>query len=167
MSGYGIKKAIAQSTNHFWSESYGNLYPSLQKLVRNKWIKPLEQKAQSSKRREIKYALTEVGKKQLAAWLNQPHQSAVRRDELLLKIFFGKEADTQALMAQLQTEAYQLEKELQTLKAIQKAMPPLNAKKPDLIYPMLTLNSGFKELTARLEWCHESIASLKKIRDKK
>ena len=33
MSGYDIKQAIGESVVHFWDESYGRIYPSLQRLA--------------------------------------------------------------------------------------------------------------------------------------
>ncbi|MYF92724.1 MAG: PadR family transcriptional regulator, partial [Gemmatimonadetes bacterium] len=33
MSGYDMKKLIAQSISYFWNESFGQIYPTLKKLV--------------------------------------------------------------------------------------------------------------------------------------
>ena len=34
MSGYDIKKLIEMGLRHFWSESYGQIYPTLEQLVK-------------------------------------------------------------------------------------------------------------------------------------
>ena len=33
MSGYDIRQLIPQSIGHFWSESYGQIYPGLKRLA--------------------------------------------------------------------------------------------------------------------------------------
>src|SRR5580658_2289456 len=33
LSGYDIRKVISESTANFWSESYGNIYPVLKRLL--------------------------------------------------------------------------------------------------------------------------------------
>ena len=40
MSGYEIRKVAASSIGHFWSESYGQIYPTLRKLVAAGLAKP-------------------------------------------------------------------------------------------------------------------------------
>ncbi|WP_395805406.1 PadR family transcriptional regulator [Archangium minus] len=37
MSGYGLRQAIEQTVGHFWQESYGNLYPTLERMEAEGW----------------------------------------------------------------------------------------------------------------------------------
>src|SRR5271155_5367499 len=64
-SGYDLKKAIASSTASFWSESYGNIYPTLRKLLEEGAIREENEKAPASKRQKQLYSITERGRQAL------------------------------------------------------------------------------------------------------
>jgi hypothetical protein len=65
-SGYDLKKAIATSTANFWSESYGNIYPTLRKLLEEGAIREDSEKAPASKRQKQLYSITEKGRQSLS-----------------------------------------------------------------------------------------------------
>ena len=88
MSGYEIKKMMAGSTNYFWSESNGQIYPTLAKLAKAKLV-TIEEQMTGSKQRKV-YSLTKSGKNSLQQWLRESVEYSPQRDELLLKLFFGK-----------------------------------------------------------------------------
>lgn len=60
MSGYEIKKRIEGSTNNFWSESYGQLYPTLKQLVSDGLTVSHTEKQEGKPERYI-YTLTDKG----------------------------------------------------------------------------------------------------------
>jgi PadR family transcriptional regulator AphA len=41
MSGYDIRRNLDESLSYFWSESYGQIYPSLKKLEASRLIAPV------------------------------------------------------------------------------------------------------------------------------
>ena len=88
-SGYDLKKAIATSTANFWSESYGNIYPALRKLLEEGAIRQDSEKPAASKRKKQLYRITEKGRRALRQWLRQPVAVRSEDNELLLKLFFG------------------------------------------------------------------------------
>ena len=60
MSGYDIKKMITMGLSHFWAESYGQLYPTLEKLVKE----GLATKSSEStgKRKRHVFSITDPGR---------------------------------------------------------------------------------------------------------
>ena len=76
------------STNNFWSESYGQIYPILKQLV-EEGLAVSHAEKQEGKPEKYIYTLTEQGKEGLRDWLSESVASAVERNELLLKLFFG------------------------------------------------------------------------------
>src|SRR5947208_216609 len=98
-SGYEIKKAIDSVTSHFWSESHGQLYPVLKRLAADKLVRAREHKVGG--RAKTLYAITAAGRKHLRGWLDAPVEVGKPRDELILKLFFGSEADIPALIRQV------------------------------------------------------------------
>src|ERR1700694_4574756 len=88
-SGYDIKKLMEQSTSNFWNESYGQIYPILKQLVEEELATSRAEKQEGKPERYI-YTLTEQGREELQRWLAEPVERMVERNELLLKLFYGR-----------------------------------------------------------------------------
>ena len=88
-TGYDIRREIHGSVRHFWSESYGQVYPVLHQLVRDGLATVVVEPGVGRPDRKI-YRLTEAGWDELRRWLVQPVTPQPSRNELLLKLFFGR-----------------------------------------------------------------------------
>ena len=87
-SGYDIKQIADHSTRHFWSISFGQIYPELKRLTESGLIK--SEDASKGTRQRTLYHLTAKGKQTLRTWVTNPAiQSLEIRDEMLLKLFFA------------------------------------------------------------------------------
>jgi PadR family transcriptional regulator, regulatory protein AphA len=89
-SGYDIKKFMEQSTSNFWSESYGQIYPILKQLV-GQGLATSHTEKQEGKPERYVYTLTDKGLEELRHWLTEPIEHTIERNELLLKLFFGRQ----------------------------------------------------------------------------
>jgi PadR family transcriptional regulator, regulatory protein AphA len=167
MSGYQLRQFAEGSIGHFWSESFGQIYPALARLARAGEIRELPSKRQatgSEGREQRMYEVTAKGRKQLAEWLPMAARRQVLRDELLLKLFFGAEApiavsrqhlQQQADNAQARLSAYgEIEPRLQRLR---RAPPPDG---PRVMWWEMTLRRGILDCRAELQWCQESLRTL-------
>src|SRR6266496_664524 len=67
MSGYDIKKAVQDSINYFWTESYGQIYPMLKSLVAERLVTKTVKKQAGRPDRHV-YALTARGRKASNVW---------------------------------------------------------------------------------------------------
>ena len=92
MSGYDIRKAAAESVGHFWSESFGQIYPALRELTRAGLVRRRTER-QAGPDRHV-HEITARGRATLARWLLEPPRVTPVRSELLLKLFFGGRAST-------------------------------------------------------------------------
>ena len=90
MSGYDIKKEVETSISNFWTESYGQIYPVLKKLIAEKFVTKSVEREPGKPDRHV-YALTAKGRKELRRWLLEGSAPKVQRNEFLLKLFFGEE----------------------------------------------------------------------------
>src|SRR4030081_3529740 len=79
MSGYQIRQLVQWSIGQFWSESFGQIYPSLRALSANGLVvrqpepKSSKRAKQSINRRpRHMYAITEKGRRALAHWVGTP-----------------------------------------------------------------------------------------------
>lgn len=84
-SGYDIKKHFSGSLHHFWSESYGQIYPALKELVAQGYA--VEASTPIQTRGQKKYQITPEGMEHFRKWLSAPIGALNYRDELLLKVF--------------------------------------------------------------------------------
>src|SRR5882762_1606394 len=88
-SGYDLKKRIEGSIAHFWSESYGQIYPILARLAARRLVERRLERQKGKPDRYV-YSITAEGRERLGAWLAEPARERGFRSELLLKLFFGR-----------------------------------------------------------------------------
>jgi PadR family transcriptional regulator, regulatory protein AphA len=158
-SGYDIKKFMEQSTSNFWNESYGQIYPILKQLVEEGLATSHTEKQEGKPERYI-YTLTERGLEVLRHWLTEPIEHMVERNELLLKLFFGRQntiADNIEHVKKFQLLQEQLLHKYRGIEAFLEANCTDNA---DLCYSLITVRYGILRCQALLTWCEETIDSL-------
>jgi len=153
MSGYDIRRFFAQSVSYFWAESYGQIYPMLKALHRDKLITPA---AKSRTSRRIVYRITDHGRKALAAWLAEPVEFQPGRTEILLKLFFAREGPpgaAEALLAQFRERQQRLSA---TYGEIAERVTVDYADNANLPNWLITLSYGSHVSQALLQWCDEA-----------
>jgi DNA-binding PadR family transcriptional regulator len=164
-SGYDIKKFMEQSTSNFWSESYGQIYPILKQLVEEGLATSHTEKQEGKPERYV-YTLTDKGLEALRHWLTEPIEQMVERNELLLKLFFGRQntiADNIEHVKQFQILQEQLLHKYLGIEAYLKANCAQNA---DLCYSLITVRYGIRRCQALLNWCEEAIDTLSTFGEK-
>lgn len=154
-SGYDLKRLFEERIAHFWSESVGQIYPTLKKLASNGMVTAKETTGESGPRR-IEYRITAKGKKHLQGWLHEPVGKEHVRNELTLKLFFGPHSSTETMLTHIDT-----------FEALQKSIQNQFAHYSDQIevepgselqkvYWRMALRSGQLVNEARLKWCREA-----------
>ena len=101
-TGYEIRKLLSDTTSHFWKESYGQIYPTLEEL-RNEGL--IEVTAHETTGRETRrFAILPEGETVLREWIRSPEvQLKPGRNELLLKLFFARSTDAPYLIPQVES----------------------------------------------------------------
>jgi transcriptional regulator len=75
LHGYGVARRIEETSQHRLSLNYGTLYPVLLKLEQQGFIKAEWRRSENNRRAKY-YALTAVGRKQLARETREWHETA-------------------------------------------------------------------------------------------
>ncbi len=157
MSGYQISENCKAWFSHFWSESYGQIYPTLRKLYLAGDIEKLP--PQKGQRGNI-YKITDQGEKTLVQWLQVPAVPASLRDEYYLKFFSANAIPSQIQRDHLLRKRQNVEDMLadtrQSLKHLE------NVPHPDADYWKLMVRAGIIAYEAELVWLDEAEAFLKK-----
>jgi PadR family transcriptional regulator, regulatory protein AphA len=160
-SGYEIRKTIETSVGFFWGESYGQIYPTLKRLLGEGLISARGAKAKAAKGRQ-EYSITQAGRDVLKGWLALPYRDDPPRDEFLLKLFFGNDAGPEVAIAHLQKFSEQNRQALKMLEGIEALSKPHGSQFPGYSYWILTLGYGLAHTRAVLAWSETALASLRK-----
>ena len=159
MSGYDLKQFADRSIGHFyWSPAKSQIYAELRRLKQAELVteEHVEQEARPDKR---VYAITEAGRERLAGWINSsPFEQDVLKSTLMLRVFLGKSADSEALVSLLQQN---LDFENDRLTELRGVEQQCLASGEDVIFTLLTIRAGILLTEAAIKWSGESIEALK------
>ena len=156
-TGYAIKQLIDQSLNHFWKISYGQIYPTLKKIVDDE-LATVHVLSEEGKPNRNEYFLTSKGEKTLKDWLEEPIQQVpVERNEILLKLFFGRHQSKENTLKQLKDYKQKLEFRYQTYQNVEQMISTEKQGHKDLTYRLFTLDYGKRVTKAAMEWCETTM----------
>lgn len=157
MTGYRLRESIAQSVGHFWRESFGQLYPTLRELEAEGLVEPGPAPESG---RGASYAVTEAGRDVVRAWLAADVESvASDRNELLLKVFFGRHAGPGVIAGHLDRHRRALTSAHASYLALERAV--LAEQAADRPYWLATVRHGLAMVAAGLTWTDETTAALR------
>jgi len=159
MTGYALREAIRDVLGHFWSESFGQIYPTLAELERGGYVR----RRGSPRPGSSVFAITASGRARLRDLLRQPVQSTPPRNGLLLRLFFGRHLGPDACRALVLEAREEARRRLAEYGAIRQEIASDETNPKDRPYWLLTISAG--ELTARaaLAWAEEALATLDQI----
>ena len=160
MSGYEMRQRMERSTANFWSESFGQIYPALKTMVRDGLV-TVEDKGGAARAKKV-YRLTLAGERRLRQWLGMPARPQVRRNEMLLKVFFGDQAERGVIAEQVVAERERCEDDLQLFEATLLRMELEHARHPAMPYWRMAVRYGILQAKATMAWCDETFAELEK-----
>ncbi len=177
MSGYDIKKLIEMGLQHFWSESYGQLYPTLNQLVTDGLASRKEGTGTGLRSRHV-YSITAKGRRAFSDWLKEPTESTPVRNEFLLKFFLSGRGDISEsirLIEEFQMQertrlnAFTMSEQILRKALRQQQYPDELAEvigRPEkdsnqLLVFLLSLTNGIHLTEARLAWCEEALKALR------
>ena len=161
MSGYDIRRNLEEGLSYFWSESYGQIYPALRKLEAARLIVPLKPGAPDSRRRKV-YTLTAAGRARLRTWLGEPPKPQPPRNELLLKLFFGRQAPPGACAAHLRRLRVRQEQLAVTLEGLEQQLKTERRGHPDLRYWLTAVSFGIERTQSLIDWSQAALKNLER-----
>src|SRR3990170_6961135 len=116
MTGYALREQIREVLGHFWSESFGQIYPTLAELERRGDV----ERRGSARRGSSTFAITPSGRSRLRELLEQPVQTVPPRNGLMLRLFFGRVLGPEACRALLRDARADAERRLIEFQAIRR-----------------------------------------------
>src|SRR5262245_19873001 len=161
-SGYDLKRRVEGSVAHFWSESYGQIYPMLARLAAEGLVAPRVERGRGRPHRRA-YAITEQGRRALARWLAEPARTQGFRNELLLKLFLGRHQAVAESARHVERFQRQQQALAERYAALEARLRRDHAAHPDLPYWLMTLRFGQHRATALRAWTDETLVALGRL----
>jgi PadR family transcriptional regulator AphA len=159
LTGYQIKRLIDLRFRFFWSESYGQIYPTLKALSNDGLIEEVNIGAPHNRSQKT-YRITRRGVEALQRWLSQPVVRETVRLEILLKMYFSHLVDANTMIGHLLEFQDKHEKELKVLLIVEKELQAIIDKDPNHAYILQVVSLGKKVNEAYIEWSRDSIKFL-------
>ena len=157
MSGYAVRAAITETLGHFWSESFGQIYPTLSRLETEGHVvrDAVGQTSGST------FRLTRSGRSRLVALLHEPIAAAPPRNGTLLRLFFGGLLGPDTC-AEIVTAAR--DHALVLLGTMTEARAAIVAEgRPDAAYWLITVSAGEHAAKAQIAWADETLEVLRRL----
>lgn len=156
MSGYAVRAAITETLGHFWSESFGQIYPTLARLE----AEALVVRDADGKTSGSTFRLTPSGRERLVDLLREPITAAPPRNGTLLRLFFGGLLGVEECRAILSGARSRAVTQLAALDAIRHGLEAETAVDPDARYRLVTVLAGQHSARAAIAWADEALALL-------
>lgn len=144
---YELKRAAAVGVGNLWTVHHAQIYSEPQRLTA---AGLLSERREDGGRRRRHYAITDAGRRALAAWVAAPaDDEAEMRDPGLLKLFFG--AEPQAVAP---SQLARHEQRLKEWEAIERALAP-HADCQPIAGQALTLRAGIEHQRVWVQFWRE------------
>ncbi|OEF30052.1 PadR family transcriptional regulator [Vibrio rumoiensis] len=118
-TGYDITKAFSQNIGHFWKASHQQVYRELNKMSQLEWVTS-ELIIQEGKPDKKIYTITDLGRKALLTWFEQPTPYTATRDEFSAKLMACTVQSTALMIEQINDLIPQAETMIQQFQLIEK-----------------------------------------------
>lgn len=161
MTGYALREEIRNTLGHFWSESFGQIYPALAELERRGFV----ERRGAPDSRSSSFALTPAGSARLRELLSEPAEPSRPRNGLLLRLFFGRQLGPDACRQLILDARRQAEQQLAQMAAARSELLGDTGLERDRNYFLLTISAGEHGARATITWADEALAALDSLED--
>jgi DNA-binding PadR family transcriptional regulator len=156
MTGYSLREAVREVLGHFWSESFGQIYPTLGDLERHRLVK----RQGSSRPGASTFAITASGRARLTELLGQPIQPVPPRNGLMLRLFFGRHLGPETCRTLVSEARADAQRNLAHYQAIRHDIEQDASPQQDRPYWLLTVSAGEHTARAAVAWADQALAAL-------
>jgi len=169
MTGYTLKKLFDESVNNIWTASLSQIYRELGSLEKNEFVSSCIEQQDDRPDKKI-YSITEEGKKAFKTWLSDFPDKFIspKRDEFMLRIFFGAQLGKSEMKKQLQRfiedrkKAFKIIEEKVKISDMGKAISKekMSISDEELFCISLVIKRAQMTNKILIQWAEESIQEL-------
>jgi DNA-binding PadR family transcriptional regulator len=152
-SGYDIKKIIGIRMSFFWQESYGQIYPELNKMKEEGLIEQVETENSSRSRIEkIGYRITEEGRAEFKRWMEAVNEKDHIRSEFLLKMYFATEVNSEEMKKHLKDFKQEAEQKIMLFGMFQQELLNIADTHSNHRQILKVIDLGMRQAKLYAEW---------------
>lgn len=152
MSGYALREAIRDVLGHFWSESFGQIYPALASLEAEEFVERVE----GSRPSASLFSITASGRRRLRELVREPLPNRPPRHGALLRLYFGRHLGKAGCLSLIDEVRAEAAAGLATFAAIREEIEADTQHADDAPYWLTTLDLGERSARATVEWADEA-----------
>jgi DNA-binding PadR family transcriptional regulator len=119
MSGYDIKQTIERSIFYIWNVTGAQIYNALRDM-REKGLLSAETVAQDGRPDKRMHQITDDGRAALVGEADAPIRDEALRDKVLLRVFFGNQADPEAMAREIEAYMARIHQEIDYLESVER-----------------------------------------------
>jgi len=161
LSGYDIKKRIDTMISNFWEVGYGQIYPTLAHLEKEKLV--IKRISETSRGPEKNlYSVTKQGREVLTEWLKLPEQKEYTKLEILIKLSFGSLVSIEDNTKRIEAFKDRHSHNLKMMEIFKENLKQVLNKEDDHLFYYITVLFGEHMYKAYLEWADEAVGLLNK-----
>jgi PadR family transcriptional regulator AphA len=154
-SGYELLGRIRRSVGYFWTPARSHVYSLLPRLVDLGYASRTEVAQRHAPDKHV-YAITDAGRRALAAWLSSTELvEGPPRNPFLVKLFFGGVLERDEIVAHVRERRQRIAAELGQLEALEATLD-----RDANVFGWLALRYGLEQDRAILRWTDEALAAL-------
>ncbi len=116
MTGYEIKRHMMNSTHYFYNTSFGNIYPTLNKLEKSGYVTCSDEIINGKLNKT--YTITASGKMKFMSWLEMDSPIGMIRDEAYTKMLFFLNLDNRKQKEKIQSYLEKITEQIEVIKKI-------------------------------------------------
>jgi len=152
-SGYDLAKQAERSVGHVWGPTKSHLYTVLRRLAAEGLVRAQEVEQQGRPDKQL-YSLTDTGRTTFDAWLDDPAPGD--RGALVLRLFLGGLASTDAHRRTLELFRDDVQEELDRLAAIDAR----NSRRGHDVFHGAVLDLGIARARTSRDWADARLEEL-------
>ncbi len=161
-SGYDLAKQFDEWVSCFWEASQQQIYRELSRLEALGWVSS-ENIPQEGRPNKKLHQVTDLGRQELAAWIEQPSEPTPIREDLLVKTLGGYLVPKPSLQREIERRRQVHQEQLAYFQAIeQRHYQDLQALPVEEQFRYLTLRRGIRYQADWVAWCDEALELLEK-----
>jgi PadR family transcriptional regulator AphA len=162
-TGYDLKKIFDTSIRHFWPADQSQIYRTLARLTEQGHVEMEKVPQEDHPDRKV-YHITQAGRSELLRWLSGPPPLEEARSAPLVQVFFAGQLTDEEILAKFESYAAIIRTVLAQYEQIPAVIGPfqLEIRSPrEHFFWLLTLENGFRNMRANLEWVESVIDRIK------
>lgn len=163
LSGYEMKKIIDIRMSFFWQESFGQIYPELNKMIAEGLVEIYnDESVEDVKREKIRYKITPNGEIELKKWMEKEIEKDTVRSEFLLKLFLSTPKNVEEMRRNILEFKEQSEEKIKLFRLFEAQLNQAIDVHNNHRQILYVLNLGIRQAKLYIDWSEEILRDMEK-----